>query len=450
MADISDSGNIDLNEFLGVSPNSWRKKYLKIGAFVAVLISLALLVSQCLKPNPLGQYITEAVSRGDIKVSVVATGTLKPTNEVQVGSEQSGIITQVFVKNNDNVAVGQPLARLDTSRLNDAIAQNGAALAVADAQVDQARAVERAALLKLGRFENAFKISGGMVPSKADIDYARTDHDRAAAAVREAKARVGQARAQLSAAQTDLSKATIYSPVTGVVLNRKIDPGQTVAASFQAPILFVIAENLSVMKLEVQIDEADVGLVEAGQTATFTVDAYPGEQFNAQLDRVDIGARDLAHGAGGASTETTGGNRVVSYTAVLSVQNSQNKLRPGMTATATISSRVARNQLVVPNAALRFKPEAEKKGGLLALGGPSGPAQSAGINRGASGVVYVLDGKSELKPQQVSVGMSDGVRTAVSASRLKVGDRVVVGQLAPEDGSASSTATDSSGSKPSQ
>ena len=414
-------GEPDLNEFLDAPrPKPW-KRWLKIGAIVLFVALLVLGVAQCFKPKPEGLLIMKPVTRGDLTVTVSATGTLKPTNEVQVGSEQSGIVTAVFADNNDRVTKGQPLARLDTSRLTDAITQNQAALNLARAQVDQAKATAQASASSLARLENVYKLSGGKVPSQTELDNARADRARTVAAVRQAEASVVQAQAQLSSAQINLGKATIYSPVTGVVLSRQIDPGQTVAASFTAPVLFTIAEDLGAMKLEVQVDEADVGLVRAGQTATFMVDAYPGRRFPARVERVDVGSQ----GAGAPAAGT--GNQVVSYTAVLSVQNDQLLLRPGMTATAEIVTETVRGQTLVPNEALRWQPETKEEGGLF--GGPPPTDQTVGIGRGASGNVFVKDAEDKPKAVRVRVGVSDGTRTVVTGG-LKPGQSVIVGQLA--------------------
>ena len=419
---VSDSASPDLDEFLDAPrPRPW-KRWLKIVAIVLVVALLVLGVSQCFKPTPEGVFILKPVTRGDLTVTVTATGTLKPTNEVQVGSEQSGIVTAVFADNNDRVTKGQPLARLDTSRLTDTITQNQAALRLAQAQVDQAQATAQASASSLARLENVYKLSGGKVPSATELDNARADRARTIAAVAQAEASVAQARAQLSSAQINLGKATIYSPVTGVVLSRQIDPGQTVAASFTAPVLFTIAEDLGTMKLEVQVDEADVGLVEAGQAASFTVDAYPGQRFPARVERVDVGA----DGAGTA-TAATSANKVVSYTAVLTVRNDELKLRPGMTATAAIVTQTVTNQLLVANEALRWKPEVKEDGGLF--GGPDDPTQQVRIGRGAAGTVYRKDADGKPQAVPVRVGVSDGTRTVVTGG-LKSGQQVIVGQLA--------------------
>jgi HlyD family secretion protein len=280
-------------------------------------------------------------------------------------------------------------------------------------------------------------LSGGKVPSAAELDTARAEYARAVAGVRTAEAGVAQARAQLSSDQTQFSKALILSPVTGVVLSRQIDPGQTVAASFNAPVLFLIAEDLSAMQLEVKVDEADVGQVAAGQAATFQVDAFPGRTFPARVQRVDVGAN-----AGAGSTASSGSsNTVVSYTAVLTVDNKDSTLRPGMTATAEIVTSEKRDVLLVPNAALRFSPDASAASGertgvtkVLMPGPPRGTAgnkaREVKIGRGSTQQVYILDAQGEPEAVPVTTGDTNGTLTEVTGDSLREGAAVITGKLA--------------------
>ena len=430
----------DLDEFLGAPPRKpwWRRPATIIGALV--LVVLLLLLSRCFAGEGEGGCAAEPVRRGNLTVTVSATGNLAPTNQVEVGSEQSGIITEVFVDNNDQVTRGQPLARLDTARLQDAVTQARAALAAAQAQVATAEASAAQARADLARQEEVWRISNHRVPSESELDAARAEARRQAAAVRAANAQVETARAQLASAMTNLSKATIYSPVTGVVLSRQIDPGQTVAASFQAPVLFTIAEDLSHMKLEVKVDEADVGQVRAGQRATFTVDAYPGRVFEATVTRIDVGAN-----ASGATTSTgttsasSSTSSVVAYTAVLSVENPELILRPGMTATAEIVTSEQRNVLLVPNAALRFAPDRQSAGG--GRSGVTGvliprrprrgnrPDREVTIGRGSRQTLYVLGEDGEPRAVQVTVGATNGSETEVTGGELREGMQVITARL---------------------
>ncbi len=432
-----------LDDFLGAPARKpwWRRPTTLVVAVVVLIVLL--LLSRCYSSEGEGGYATESVRRGDLTVSVSATGNLQPTNQVEVGSEQSGLITQVLVDNNDRVVQGQPLARLDTARLNDAIVQAQAGLAAAQAQVATAQASAAQARANLSRQEEVFRISGGRVPSETELDAARAENRRAVAGVRSAEAQVAQARAQLSSAQTNLSKATIYSPVTGVVLSRQIDPGQTVAASFQAPVLFTIAEDLSAMRLEVRVDEADVSQVREGQRATFTVDAYPGRTFPASVRRVDVGANASGSQTSTSSTTAASGT-VVAYTADLAVANAQLLLRPGMTATAEIVTTERRNVLLVPNAALRWSPERDaaaqrgQQGGVTSVLVPRGPRRRGGggagrevaIGRGSQQTVYVLGEDGNPRPIRVTVGESNGSETEVTGGELQPGMQVITARLA--------------------
>ena len=234
-----------------------------------------------------------------------ATGKLAPTNQVQVGSELSGLVTEVLVDVNDRVAQGQPVAVLDTDRLDDTITQSEAALAANQAAVAQAQATLDEARAQLSRLQEVSRLSGGRVPAKTEMEQQQAAVARAVAGVRTANANVVSARAALSSNVTQRTKAIIRSPVAGVVLSRQIEPGQTVAASLNTPTLFVIAEDLSAMKLEVAIDEADVGSVKDGQDATFTVDAFPGRTFPARITRVDLGSNLSAQTTNSSSSTSS-------------------------------------------------------------------------------------------------------------------------------------------------
>lgn len=430
---------IDLHEFLGVKPEKPWKKWAVRGGIGALLVVLLLLLGRCFSSGEAVQYATEALERGNLTVTVSATGNLKPINQVDVGSEQSGLITDVYVDVNDRVVKGQVLASLDTSRLIDTVNQAKAEVAAADARVGEAQATVAQTKSNLDRLEQVYRLSDGKVPSKTELDAGRADHSRAVAAVRSARAQVLQARAQLATAQTNLSKARIHSPVTGVVLSRDIEPGQTVAASFNAPVLFTIAEDLSKMELEVAVDEADVGEVQSDQRATFTVDAFPGETFPARIERVNVGANTTDSDS--ASSSSTG--TVVAYTAVLSVDNAKLTLRPGMTATAEIITREAKNVLLVPNAALRFSPERavqpQQGGGVTSVLMPRRPGrrdrgnQEVNIGRGSKQTIYVLGKNDQPQPVEVRVGQNNGSQTEVMGRNLEPGMEVITGRLASRE-----------------
>jgi HlyD family secretion protein len=438
----NDIGEQDLDSFLGVEqPTRRRQVARRTGIAIAVVLVLLFVVRCAFGTREPVHYATTPVKQGDLTVTVSATGNLTPTKQINVGSEESGIVTDVFVQNNDHVGKGQPLARLDTARLSDALVQSQAQLTAAQAAVQQNEATLDQSGATYRRYQEVARLSGGKVPSRTELDQAKGDYDRAVANLAAAKAQVEQARASVSTNRTSLAKATIYAPVDGVVLSRQVEPGQTVAASFNVATLFTIAEDLTAMKLDVKVDEADVGGVHPGDPANFTVDAYPGRTFPASVARVDLGANATPTVNSAGSTTTNSSNTVVAYTASLQVANPDLALRPGMTATAGIVTAVRRGALLVPNAALRFQPDpdAGTKKPAFSLGGPpkagtggfgqAGADKTTGIGRGSHQAVFVLeDGKPRAIP--VIVGDSNGDVTSVSAPDLKAGMNVITGRLA--------------------
>ena len=366
------------------------------------------------------QYKTEEVQRGDLTVTVTATGTLQPTNEVEVGSELSGIVESVDVDYNDTVKVGQILAKLDTSKLDAQVLQAKAALKQAQANVLEAQATVLETKLK---YDRCAAMAKKEMCSLQDLDTDRAAYVRAQAGEARADAAVSQAQATLDAIQTDLSKAVIRSPINGVVLARSVEPGQTVAASLQAPVLFTLAEDLTKMQLQVDVDEADVGQVKKDQEATFTVDAYPDRRFPARIDQVRYGSQTV--------------QGVVTYEAILDVKNSDLSLRPGMTATADIVVKKLKNALLVPNAALRFSPPeqeeraAPRRGGSLLSRLFPRPAHTASKPRresagnGREQRVWTLH-DDQLTAVPISTGATNGEMTEVTGGDLHAGEAVVV------------------------
>ncbi len=429
-----------LDDFLGTLPPGWWSRWGKWAAIGVGVLLIIFTIVRCTQGAPQAQYLTAAVRRGDISVTVTATGNLAPTNQVDVGSEISGIVERVMVDVNDRVAKGQPVAIIDTSRLEDAVTRSRAALGANQASVAQAEATVAESKAQLDRFRDVSRLSGGRVPAKSEMATQEANYARAVAALRLAQANVISAEAQLSSDSTQVGKAVIRSPVAGVVLKRSIDPGQTVQASFSTPSLFIIAEDLTKMKLEVSVDEADVGQVHEGQPASFTVDAYPDRTFPATISRVNLGAKNLVGSSSSTSTATSTSN-VVSYLANLVLSNADLTLRPGMTATATIATAGAKNVLIVPNAALRFTPpdDANKaKSSAFAIK-PVQPArtkgqQERGIGVGSHQLVYVLEAENKLHPVEVVTGPTDGRNTAITSGGLKAGDVVVTGQKATATG----------------
>ena len=430
----------DLDAFLGTPPDSpWRRRAIWGGGAV-LLLGLLLLLTRCFNGSGENGYITQDVRQGDLNVTVSATGNLAPTNQVEVGSEISGTVDKVLVDYNDRVVKGQTLAIIDTELLDETINQSRATLAARQADINQARATLADAEAQLNRFQQVYKLSGGKVPAKTEMETAIANRDRAAAAVKTAEANAVAAQADLSSNETRRDKAVIKAPVTGVVLARKIEPGQTVAASFNTPTLFILAEDLHSMQLEVAIDEADVGQVKSGQSATFTVDAYPGETFPARIQRVNVGSNNLSTTSSASSSSSaaaaSSSSNVVAYDAILTVNNRSGKLLPGMTATADIAVNAVHNALLVPNGAFRFTPGQSSKGGQnqgLMSGMTARPRfrrgaqQERKIGAGSRQTIYIVGSNGQPQPIQVVTGASDGRNTAVQSKDLKPGMEVITG-----------------------
>jgi HlyD family secretion protein len=371
-------------------------------------------------------YTTQTVARGKLTLTVTANGTLQPTRAINIGSELSGTVLKVNVDVNDKITKGQVLVELDTAKLRDQILRSRASLAAANARVAQTVATVREARATLGRFEEVARLSGGKVPSKAELDSAHAALERAIAEEASARANVSEAQAALSTDEINLGKASIRAPSDGVVLTRNVDPGNAVAASLQAVTLFTVAEDLTKLRLQVYVDEADVGAVASGQLASFTVSAHPGRKYPATITRVAFG-----------STIT---DNVVTYLTHLDVNNSDLSLRPGMTATATIAASQREGVLLVPNAALRFSPAdatvraspPAASGGIVSSLMPRMPrtaprSAAAGVSTAAVRQVWVLRDGAAARVAVVP-GISDGRMTEITGGDLQAGMLVITDQ----------------------
>jgi len=421
----------DVTKTLQIDQSSTRRKGLKRWLIVVLVVVVAVVTTvviwKRMENSNSVQHKTQEVVRGNLTVIVTATGTLQPTNKVDVGSELSGIIKSVEVDYNDRVKVGQVLAKLDTSKLQAQVTQSKAALESAKAKVLQAQATVSETRSKLAQFQRVRELSNNKVPSQSDLDAAEAAFERAKADEASAKAAVSQAQATLEVYETDLSKSFIRSPINGIVLTRSVEPGQTVAASFQAPVLFTLAEDLTQMELHVNVDEADIGKVREGQKATFTVAGYPNRTFEARITQARFGS------------STTSG--VVTYETVLKVKNSDLSLRPGMTATADITVKKVENAILVPSAALRFTPpiqeekKQEKKSSGSLVGSllprpPSSASKQGGdvpTNKKEQRVWILKDGQLSAIP--VTIGSTDGSMTEVVAGDIEPGMALVVDTL---------------------
>jgi HlyD family secretion protein len=417
----------DVAKTLKLDQPSRRGKRLKQIIIMALLLGAVVAAYAIWKATETSnsvQYKTQEVQIGDLTVTVTATGTLKSTNQVDVGCELSGTIKSVEVDYNDRVKAGQILARLDTSKLEAQVTQSRASLESYKAKVLQAQATVKETRRKLAQLKKVWEISNKKVPSQTELDAAEAALDRAEADEASAKAAVSQARATLEANETDLSKAVIRSPINGVVLTRNVEPGQTVASTMTTPTLFTLAADLTKMELHVNVDEADVGKIKEGQKATFTVAAYPNRNFEARITRARLGS------------STTSG--VVTYETVLTVNNSDLSLRPGMTATANIQVKKVEKAILISSAALRFAPpvQEEKKasGSLVASLLPRPPQQkSQKLNDStpdkSQQQVYILKDK-QISPVSIKIGSTSRGLTEVVAGDLRPGMAVVIDVLA--------------------
>ncbi|MBC7149965.1 MAG: efflux RND transporter periplasmic adaptor subunit [Rhizobium sp.] len=359
-------------------------------------------------------YATAAAKKGDLTVLVTATGSVEPTVQVDVSSEQSGTIRDVLVDYNSAVKKGEVVARLDTAKLEANVKSAEASLLSAKASVAKADADMKSAKATFDRLKS---LVSSRVSSQQDMDAAGFTFEAAEATKASAEANVLSAEAELEQARLNLSKATIVSPIDGIVLSRDVDPGATVAASLEAPTLFTIAGDLRQMELQVDIDEADVGQVAVGQTATFTVDAFSDKRFPAEITDVRY------------ASETV--NDVVTYMGILRVDNDQMLLRPGMTATADIVVQSIAGALLIPNAALRYSPlqsatETSSGGsGVFSLFRPPRTGSiSAPEPEGSERTVWLM--KNDVPTAvNIEIGASDGQSTVVTKGAIAEGDLLI-------------------------
>lgn len=368
--------------------------------------------------NAVGEvsYITAPVSRGDLTVSVTATGTLQPTTRVDVSSELAGTLATVEVDFNDSISVGQVLARLDTSKIAAQVANAEAQAASARARLVQAEATAAEVAETLATQKT---LSDRGLASRSNMVTVEANDARARAAVDMARADLTLAEANLALARADLDAAVIRSPIDGVVLNRKAEVGQIVGPGLNDPVIFVLAENLTRMELLADVDEADIGQVEVGQSAEFTVDAFDNRDFAATITQVRY------------ASEVT--DEVVTYKAVLAVDNPDLRLRPGMTATATITVAEESGVLLVPNAALRWAPPKAASGqgasGLAGLILPSPSSRNPTQAVGSGKSIWVLRDGAPVEVA-VEVGATDGQNTMVAGTGLAEGDAAITDRLA--------------------
>lgn len=374
-----------------------RRSWGWLGAAV-LAIAVVAAVAFFLRPSSSGadaRFQTQPVERGDLTVTVTAVGKLQPLDEVTISSELSGIVRRVLVDTNDTVAEGQVLAELDTEVLTAQARQSHATVEASSASLQQALVTVKANEVAYRRAEGLATAGAG---SQASLDQAKATYETSVAAVALAEAQLRQARASDEAAHINLGKAQVVSPIDGVVLERNVEPGQAVVSALQAATLFRVARDLSRMTVEVELDEADVGRIQPGQAADFTVATYSDRVFDAVVEKVDLAPLSSAE--------------VVTYGAELRLDNADLALRPGMTATVAITTESFEDHVLVPNAALRFEPDDNTLR-------PPEPREGRRVAR-----VWVLqDGAPE--PVEVYPIATDGRLTAVEG-HLNPGEPVIL------------------------
>jgi HlyD family secretion protein len=368
------------------------------------------------------EFKTLKVERGSLVSTVSATGTLNAVVTVQVGTQVSGTVAQLFVDFNSQVKKGQAIAQIDPALFNSAVDQARGNALNAEANLAKAKVTLVDSKRTLSR--NQQLLQQGII-AQSDLDAAQTAYESALAGIKAGEASVLQTRGALRQAETNLKYSTIKSPVDGIVVSRNVDVGQTVAASFQTPTLFTIAQDLTKMQIDTSVDESDISRIAVGQQATFTVDAYPEQQFTGRVIQI-------------RNAPVTTQN-VVTYVTVIGVDNKELKLKPGMTANVAVQTQKKDDVLKIPSAALRFKPKpgkdekpARSAAGSTPATKPAVPATVKGDARKAPlQKVYRLDPQGMPLAVPVATGISDGSFVELSSGDLKENDELIVEQVAP-------------------
>lgn len=407
-----------------LSAEEGSRRWLRRGALVLIVASAVgagAVWRAKNRPPPPARYVVQEVSVGDIAEKVQATGAVQPLLQVNVGSQVNGRVTKVLVDFNSMVKKGDVLAEIDQTVYGAQVSQTQAQLLAQRARLESAKASYEVAKVNFERTQRLFKEN---LASKAELDATKGQFDMGAAEVASAKAQISAIEAQLTQSVTNVGYTKIVSPVDGVVVNRGIDPGATVVASFQAPVLFVIAQDLRRMRIMADIDEADVGKLKEGMEAEATVDAFVGETFKGKVSQVRYSPNNV--------------QGVVTYSAIVEVANPEEKLRPGMTATITIKTNEVKGVPRLPNAALRYKPtpaasgSADKDKDKKVAPPPPAPPLEKGKGR-----VYVVTsdkpGDEKADVQVVGVGITDGIHTEVTGGSLAAGAKVVTDENDTEE-----------------
>ena len=389
------------------------KKKIIILAIIAIVIIAAGLFFYFRGNGKNTVYKTEKISRGEIKSIVTATGTVNAVTTVSVGTQASGTIKKLFVDYNSQVKKGQLLAQIDPSTFQSQVDQAMANLSMAKANVEKAAVATVDARRTFQRNKELFAQN---FIARSDLDTAETNFKSAEAQQKVNQSQVQQAQAALKISETNLQYTRIISPVDGTVISRSVDVGQTVAASFQTPTLFSIAQDLTKMQIDTSVDEADIGKVKSGQDVSFNVDAYPDTIFTGKVAVVRNAPITVSN--------------VVTYDVVINVNNSELKLKPGMTANVSITIETHPDVLRIPNAALRFKPSNVKEISEKTQG-----------KQGAKGTKVWLLENGKPSPVRVTTGLSDGNYTEIIEGQIQSGQEIITDNLSGKKGSSGSSPT---------
>lgn len=406
-----------------------KKNYKKIaliyGSIICIICAVFGIFYYLNTKAPEINYTTREITIGDIKSTISANGSLSPTNEVAIGSVISGIVLEVLVDVNDRVKKGQILARIDSESIEQNLYKYQAQLGSAKAQLKSAEVSLSEKEWKYKQYKNLYEKTGGKTPSILELESVRSEYNLALSDVEIKKANIKEIETAIASTQVDLRNSKITTPIDGVVLSRSIEVGQSVAASFQAPEFFIVAESLEEMELNASISEADIGKVKEGQKVLFGVDSYPNKTFSAVVDRVNFGSSNT----NSTSSQTTSTNNIVSYEARIYVDNSELLLRPGMSATADIEVASVKDALLVPSSALYFTPktsvDSKQKPSFSLFSRPKTRVKS--IKQVVNNSIWILENKAP-KQIAVEVGISNGEYTEIRSSELKSGMKVIIGQ----------------------
>lgn len=400
------------------------------------------------------QYKTEMIDKGNIEALVITTGSLTPVNIVDIGSQVSGKIEKLNVDFNSEVKEGQIIAELEKTSFLIRVQQNEANYQSAQARLEKEKVTLGS---KKKKYDRSLELFEKNLISYEEKESAETQYLSARTDLQSAESGLKQAKSQLDSSKVDLAYTIIKSPIDGIIINRNINKGQTVAASFQAPVLFQIANDLSKMQVKCDVDEADIGKIKEGQKVRFTVDAFPDESFTGKMSQVRYSPEIIQN--------------VVTYTTIVEVENPDKKLMPGMTATVSVIIGEAKNKLLVPNSALRFTPQLSSdemktiyedmrkerdKSGALQVNGPTegnhekkssqsrtqfsnktGQGRQEDLRKNASRV-WIMDGNGKIKPVTIKTGVTDNSYTEVTGGNLKEGQKVITAVQSGSEKSKSS------------